>query len=72
MLLQCKYCVTDCIHFTLGSYVLHPVNDALWLSACLLMYFGASAMSIPAWCYAAQRYVSERVRVCLYVMWSGL
>lgn len=43
------------------SYVLHPENDALWLSGCLLMYFGSSAISIPAWCYAAQRWDKKNV-----------
>lgn len=43
------------------SYVLHPANDTLWLSTCLLTYFGCSALSIPLWCYLAQHYDKKRI-----------
>lgn len=43
------------------SYVLHPQHDALWLSACLLVYFGCSALSIPMWCWLAQHYDKKHV-----------
>jgi Na+/melibiose symporter-like transporter len=36
--------------------VLHAESDALWLSLCLLGYFGSSALSIPVWCKLAQVY----------------
>jgi len=43
------------------SYVLHPHSDALWLSACLLTYFGATAVSIPGWCYLAKHFDKKHV-----------
>ena len=43
------------------SYVLHPMGDTLWLSVCLLTYFGASAISIPMWCWLAQHYDKRSV-----------
>ena len=43
------------------SYLLHPNNDAMWLSFCLLTYFGCSAISIPLWCYLAQHYDKKKI-----------